>query len=393
MILHFDCFAGASGDMILAALIDAGAGLEAIQKQISKLDADAEIEAREVHRSGIRALQLRVTGKRTPASYPAIRDLIREGGLDEPVERTALAALETLAVAEAEVHGTTVEEVHFHELSGIDTIVDLVGVAAALELLQIDAVSCSPVATGWGTVSSEHGELPVPAPATLELLKGVPTYGIDIKAELITPTGAAILRTIVTTFGPIPAMTVDSVGYGAGSRELEVPNVLRAVVGVETRSELVGVDEIVVEANLDDMNPEFFEYVSERLYAAGANDVWITPAIGKKGRPASVLSVLAPPPLADRIREIVLSETSTIGIRTTRVEKFMLERRWEEVKVEGRPVRIKVSSSGGRVVNVAPEYSDCAEVARLTGLPIKEVWRRALSATTSPSSGPSTTRG
>src|SRR5882672_10999551 len=326
MIAYLDCFSGASGDMILAALVDAG--------------------------------------------------------LDPEVAARATSILGRLARAEAKVHGVEVGEVRFHELDGVDTIVDVVGSAAAFASLGAGHVVASPVATGTGVVPSRHGPLPLPAPAVLELLGGGSIYGRSVEAELITPTGAAILAEYAESFGKMPSMTVSSVGYGAGSRELEIPNVLRVVLGEPSGDSAVepaeGVEDRMVEATVDDMNPELYPFVLERLTAAGAIDAWIVPVIGKSGRPAQVIQVLAPTHAEEAVRDTLIAETSTIGVRATSVRRWMLPRRWVEVEVGGVAVRVKVAYRDEVAVNVAPEYADCAEAARTLAIPLKEVYRAAL---------------
>lgn len=380
MILYLDCTAGAAGDMILAALIDAGAEVEAVKKQISQIDIPVQVSTTEVRRAGLRALQLVIEAPPfSPiGSYEAAVRLVRDADLDPEVEARALGVLRRLAEAEARVHGEKKTDVAFHEIDATDTIVDAVGVAAAMAWLEIDTVVVSAVATGAGTVDTEHGALPLPAPAVLELLRGAPVYQRPIEAELITPTGAAILIEWASRFGDMPPMVVSRTGYGAGSRDLAIPNVVRATVGEPVESSIEQTDALVVEANIDDMNPEFYEFVAERLFEAGVSDVWIVPAIGKYGRPVSVLSVLTPSTLQAAVREIILAETSTLGLRTTPVSKWMLDRNWIEVRVEGQTIRVKVARRDTEIVNIAPEYADCAEAARSTGRPLKQIFQQAI---------------
>lgn len=377
MIAYFDCFAGASGDMILASLIDAGASLDAVRKAVGQVDVGpVEISTATAERSGIRATQLVIEG--TPRRVHEIPSLIRAAGLEPRIEIAALETLELLTAAEARVHGTTPDEVHFHEIDGLDTIVDVVGVAAAIEDLGITTVVSSPVATGTGTIQSSHGTLPLPPPAVLELLRGRPMYGVPVRAELLTPTGAALLAHWATEFGDLPLMTIRSIGYGAGTRVFpELPNLLRVIVGDPAPAEPAVTEEVLLEANIDDMNPEVYTYVAERLFDAGADDVWMVPVIGKRGRPATILSALGPAHLSAALRDLILAETSTIGVRSAPVEKYALARSWVEVVVDGHSIRVKIAERDGGVVNIAPEYSDCAEVARQTGRPLKEVFRRA----------------
>lgn len=388
MIAYLDCFSGASGDMILAALIDAGADLTAIEAQLSRLGIPFELTISDVLRCGIRACKVDISAPdgtwSVMRTYADALRLLGVANLEPRVAKRASSIFTRLARAEAHIHGVTVGEVHFHELDGVDTIVDVVGAAAAFADLEADEVVSSPVASGTGMVPSRHGPLPLPAPAVLALLDGGSLYGRDIEAELITPTGAAIVAEYATSFGKMPPMTVAGTGYGAGSRELDIPNVLRVVIGEPAAegsgSAAEGMDDLVVEATIDDMNPEFYPYVLERLAAAGAVDAWVVPVIGKSGRPAQIISVLAAPSAEQAIRQTLVAETSTLGVRVTPVRRWMLSRTWVEVQVGGMPVRVKVGLSEGAPVNVAPEHEDCVAVARALGRPLKDVYREALSA-------------
>jgi uncharacterized protein (TIGR00299 family) protein len=388
MIAYLDCFSGASGDMILAALIDAGADLGAIEAQLSLLGIPFELTFTTVHRCGLRACKVDISAPdgtwTVMRTYEDGLRLVEGAALDPEVAARSASILGRLARAEATVHGVAVGEVRFHELDGVDTIVDVVGSAAAFASLGARSVVASPVATGTGVVPSRHGPLPLPAPAVLELLGGASLYGRSIEAELITPTGAAILAEYAASFGRMPSMTVSSVGYGAGSRELEIPNVLRVVLGEPSEDSAVeraeGVEDLLVEATVDDMNPELYPFVLERLAAAGATDSWVIPVIGKAGRPAQVIQVLAPPHAEEAVRDTLIAETSTLGVRVSAVRRWMLPRKWVEVDVGGLPVRVKVAFRDEVAVNVAPEYADCAEAARTLGVPLKEVYRAALTA-------------
>lgn len=382
MIAYLECFAGAAGDMILAGLIDAGADLDFVSKQIRLCVPEAAVEPREVTRRGLRAVHLEVTGgeRRAFGRLEEAEEILEQAGLDDEVGRPAREVLRRLAGAEGRVHGTDPAEVVFHELGAADTLIDAVGVAAAFSSLEVDEITASPVAAGFGTVAGEHGPLPVPAPATMELLRGAPLRSGGVAFELVTPTGAAILATFSSGFGEMPSMRLRSVGYGAGSADLEIPNILRVSVGERVPETVPTTDEILIETNIDDMSPELFPYVSERLFASGAADVWLTPAIGKHGRPSHTLSVLAQPPLEKALRDVLLRETTALGFRILPIRKWMAHRRFVEVLVEGLPVKVKIAEEAGEIVNVAPEYADCLEVARTTGLPLKEVFRRALGA-------------
>lgn len=378
MIAYLDLVAGASGDMILAALLDAGADEGYVRKQLASINGSIDLILETVAKKGLRASSAAITGDVSASTYPEAMELLARAHLDTEVERRARGVLVRLFQAEAEVHGVDIEDVHLHELSATDTIGDAIGIAAALHSLDIQEVVASHVPLGGGSVQTAHGTLPVPVPAVLAILKGVPTRTTSIAAELVTPTGAAILVEVVDDFGEMPAMTIDRVGVGAGTRDLEIPNILRVIMGRRVHAPVPLVSDALIEANVDDLNPEIYQYAIERLFSVGAIDVWIVPAIGRHGRPLSVLSVLAPIPLIASIREVLVAETSTLGVRVTEVARSMLERRWDEVQVEGHVIRVKVGHQDGKVVNVAPEYLDCVEVARMTGTPLKEVFRSAV---------------
>jgi pyridinium-3,5-bisthiocarboxylic acid mononucleotide nickel chelatase len=381
-IAYFDCFSGVAGDMTLGALLDAGVPLEAITAPLSKLALEPfEIEAQRVERLGLSAIQVRVRAGETGVfrTYASVRAMLESAELPPRAKRNALAAYERLGEAEARVHGKDIAHVAFHELGSVDTVVDIVGSFLGLDYLGVDAVRSSPVATGMGMIRTDHGVFPVPAPAVVELLKGAPLYSRGIPTELTTPTGAAILAGSSALFGDIPAMRVDGVGYGAGSRELEIPNVLRLIIGEEMSedAEARALAATVIEANIDDMNPELYEHVFDRLFEAGAQDVWITPIVMKRGRPAATLNVLCSPADERGVRDVIFTETTTLGLRRRSVEKWALPREVIAVEIEGGMVRVKVSKSGGRIVGMAPEYADCAAIARETRRPLKEIYAEA----------------
>ncbi|MGH2754121.1 MAG: nickel pincer cofactor biosynthesis protein LarC [Actinomycetota bacterium] len=378
-VLYFDCFSGAAGDMILGALIDAGAAEDEVRRALAALDVtDWDLRLETVSRAGLRATKATVTVSPGPParSHREIRDIIERAPLPSGIRQRALETFRMLAEAEARVHGSAAADVHLHEAGAVDAIVDIVGSAAALEQLNARLVITSPIATGRGLVNSAHGPIPVPAPAVTELLAGATLVERGTN-ELVTPTGAAILAAATDRFGSMPAMTLASVGYGAGERDLEIPNVLRVLVG-EANEEGASRTGLVIECNLDDMSPELVPYVIERLMAAGAQDAWTTPIVMKKGRPALTLAVLTSPDAMDALLHVLFTETTTLGLRIAPVEKRELEREWLQVDVEGYAVRVKLGRMEGRVTTAAPEYEDALKVARLTSLPLKEVYRRAL---------------
>lgn len=379
MIAYLDCFSGVAGDMILAALIDAGADASLVRKSVDMLRLGATVEMEEVSRAGLRGVHVRVSGDDSfaPTNFAAAQGLIDNANLDVSVRARSLSILTALAGAEAKVHGVTLEQVHFHEIGALDTLVDIVGVSSAMSELGLEGFIVGPIATNIGTIDSQHGILPLPAPAVTELLEGFELVGKAGTPELVTPTGAAIIAATGIPARTFPSMKIVATGYGAGARDLQTPNLLRVIIG-EARPEQGDEEVVQIEANIDDMNPEYFNYVFEKLFAAGALDVWLTPVIGKKGRPANIIGILGPVSAELALRDVVLTETSSIGIRVTPVRRWVLDREWVKVAVEGMMVRVKIARDGGRIVNMAPEYSDCEAVARETGLPLKEVFRRAL---------------
>ncbi|KPU45901.1 hypothetical protein OXPF_03690 [Oxobacter pfennigii] len=303
-----------------------------------------------------------------------IEKIIDDSTISPRAKQISKDIFKKLAVAEAKIHGKPVEEVHFHEVGAVDSIVDIVGCAICIDMLDIEAFAASPVNTGMGFVKSQHGIIPVPGPAALELLKGVPIYSRDIKTELVTPTGAAIISTLCTDFGPIPNMVVEKTGYGTGKKDLEIPNLLRVIIGdVKKNSNIV-----MMECNIDDMNSEFYEYTMKKLFDAGALDVFLTNIIMKKGRPAVKLSVIAKEETVDKLSEIIFSETSTIGLRKYSVEREVLERKIFKVDTKYGEISIKAAYRKGVLSNFAPEYEDVKETALKSGIPVKEVYNEAV---------------
>jgi uncharacterized protein (TIGR00299 family) protein len=381
---YFDCFAGVAGDMVLGALLDAGGSADALRAGLAGVPLDPfELEVAAVERGGIGATQVTVrTGApATARAWGSLRGTLAEADLPALVRERALATFARLAEAEARVHRRPLDEVHFHEVGAVDAVVDVVGAALLLHDLGVTEVWASPVATGSGLQRGEHGVLPVPAPAVLELLRGAPVHAGGVAAELTTPTGAAILAASATRFDELPPMRVARVGHGAGSRQHhELPNLLRVILGERVADAAGGDGGLLLEANLDDMTPELAPWVLERLLEAGAADVWFTPIHMKRGRPGITLSVLCAPGTEAAVRALLWRETSTLGVRGLPVRKWMLERRVVEVELPGGKVRVKLGLDAGQVVNVAPEYADCARLAGQTGRPLKDVMARAQAA-------------
>ena len=382
-IAYFDCFSGVSGDMILGALVDAGLELSELEAELGKLPVRGfSILAEKTTRRGIAGTKVNVATeeRHVERHLKEVSDIVDRSSLSDNIKNASRRILGELAGVEAGVHHQNVDEVHFHEISGLDSIVDVVGSLVGLEKLGVEAVYASKIHDGTGFVECRHGTLPVPAPATLELLRGVPVYSMGIESELATPTGVAVLKNVCKGFGPMPDMTVDKIGYGAGSRDLEIPNLLRVCIG-EAGRERYGSDEaLLVETNIDDMNPEFFGHISEQLLAKGALDVFMTPIYMKKNRPATLLSVLTAKEKLDGILSAVFSETTTLGVRIHSVDRKVLARETILVKTNLGDVRVKVGRIGREVKTVSPEYEDCREIAARRGIPLKDVYEAARAA-------------
>jgi hypothetical protein len=395
-IAYFDCFSGISGDMVLGALVDAGCEVAQIESHLRQLPLSGwKIAAGKVERHGLRATQVTVEFRESHhhRSLSHILELLKQAALPPRVVERASAVFRRLAEAEARVHGLPIESVHFHEVGAVDAIIDIAGTSTGLELLGVEEIACSALNVGCGRVKTQHGILPVPAPATADLLRGVPTYSNGIEHELVTPTGAAIVTTLATRFGAQPAMTVGVIGHGAGSADLvEQPNVLRVFVGEaaeqrigESKNEFV----VVLETNLDDMNPQIYGYFAGCALAAGALDVFSTPVQMKKNRPGQQVTVICEPASEERLTDLIFRETTTLGVRRTMAARRTLKRELITVETPLGPIRMKVARLNGRILNAAPEYEDCQRVARERGVPLKQVlaeasfeFRKQLGATT-----------
>jgi pyridinium-3,5-bisthiocarboxylic acid mononucleotide nickel chelatase len=444
-IAYLECFSGVSGDMFLGALVDAGVPPRVLEETVAALGVGARLEISRVVRSGISATKVDVwvdgekdmpreeywakqnqNVARAPspaqadhehghhdvhdsshdhphershgtdssrAGAPAphehshgrglteIREIIGKAGISNTAKKTAIAIFEALGTAEAKIHATSIEKVHFHEVGAVDAMVDIVCAAAGAEALGVDEIVCSPLNVGGGSVQCAHGTFPVPAPATVELLKDAPVYSSGVQAELVTPTGAAIVKTLAKRFAAFPEMKIEKSGYGAGSREFPgLPNVVRLTIGeavstlaAKTASETVA----VLEANLDDLNPQVFGYVLDRLLEEGALDVFGMPVQMKKNRPGTLLTVLCKPEDASKLTQLIFLETTTLGVRRRDEMRQTLARRWENVRTQWGEVRIKIASMNGTVTNYAPEYEDCRRIAAEHHVPLKTVMQEA----------------
>jgi uncharacterized protein (TIGR00299 family) protein len=384
-LLYIDCIAGAAGDMLLAALLDAGASQERVNaglKTIPGSPIEVTVSRTSRHEIGAAHVEVVAPPQGDHRTWKDVRDLLDGTDLPARARSRAHEAFRRLAEAEARVHGTEPDEVRFHEVGALDAIADICGVALALEDLSVDRVVASPVPMPRGLAEGSHGRMPLPPPATFELLKGTGAalYGVEVDVELVTPTGAALLATLTDDFGLLPEMRLDAIGYGAGTREIEeIPNVVRVVVG-EPAAAPSYTTVSLIETNLDDLSPELVPDAADACFAAGALDVWATPVQMKKGRPGIVLSALARPAEERRVAEALLRETSTLGLRITQLRRWELDRDERTVEVEGERVRVKVGRLDGEVLNVAPEHDDCVAVATRTGLSVKSVWAAAFAA-------------
>jgi pyridinium-3,5-bisthiocarboxylic acid mononucleotide nickel chelatase len=417
---YLECFSGISGDMFLGALVDAGVSPELLQQTVAALGVGARLEFSRALRSGISATKADVwvnSERDAPRDeYPQRREvehphshqrhghqnhedaahehshdhsrglieierLISGASISETAKKTAIAIFYALGAAEAKIHNTSIDNVHFHEVGAEDAIVDIVCAAVGFEALRVDAIVCSPLNIGGGTVHCVHGTFPVPAPATVEILKNIPVYSSGVQAELVTPTGAAIVKILATRFASFPEMKIEQSGYGAGSRDFPGhPNVARLTIGeaLETFAAMTESDRIVVlEANLDDLNPQVFGYVMDRLFAEGALDAFAIPVQMKKNRPGTLLTVLCKSEDADKLTQLIFAETTTLGVRQRREDRQTLARRWENVRTQWGEIRIKVASMNGTVTNYAPEYEDCRRIAAEHRVPLKTVMQEA----------------
>ncbi len=381
-IAWFHCFSGIAGDMAMGALIDAGADIDEVRVLCERVPVDGwALEAEQVLRSGIAGTKVHVRAEPSTVVRTAshITALVEEARLPDRVRARALATFRALAVAEGKLHRRPPEQVHFHEVGGIDAIIDVVGTCAALEVLGVDEVHSSPVAQGHGMVRAAHGHLPVPVPAVVELLRGAPTYGIDLDAELTTPTGAALLAANVVSWGPMPSMTIEVSGFGAGSRILEHrPNLVQVVLGTPVAELAENQPVVLLEVNVDDITGEHLAAAVAALLDAGAHDAWLTPILMKKGRPAHTVSALADVAVAEQVATAMGEATGSFGVRWQHLTRRPSARSEHEVEVDGQPVRVKVGPGRVKV-----EHGDAARVAKLTGTPLREVvslaeeaWRR-----------------
>ena len=382
--LHFDCFSGVSGDMILGALVDAGLPFKDLVRGLARLPVEGfRLTQKRVERGAVSATKVDVLiekGFRAPLTLSQIKRILLKSGLPPTVKDQSQAVFDRLADAEGKAHGMEPSHVHFHEVGVIDSFVDVVGGVLGLHLMGIQRVTASAINVGSGTLTSAHGALPVPGPAVAALAVGVPIYAQGPSRELATPTGVALVRTLTREFGPLPRMEVRHVGYGAGTADpAQWPNVLRVFIGEGTPTPIGSVETIVeLQTNIDDLNPQVYETVFDRVFAAGAVDVTLAPVTMKKGRPGSVLSVFAPREKVEAVMAVLFSDTTALGVRTQEVQRRILPRRFTSVRVDGQDVRIKLADYAPGRSKAFPEYEDCKRIAEQTSRPVRDVMEAAL---------------
>lgn len=373
---YFDCFSGISGDMIIGALVDLGFDIDYLKKELEKLNLKGyKIQAKKMVKNGISATKFDLIEEHKhhdERNLKEINKIIGNSKLDNETKTAIKKIFMKIAQAEAKIHGKPIDKIHFHEIGAVDTIIDIAGAVIGFKKLGIEKVYCSKLNVGTGFVEFSHGKFPVPAPATAEMLKNVPIYNNGIEAELVTPTGAAIITTFASHFGEMPSIKVEKIGYGAGAKDLVQPNVLRVFYGeMETgKNEIIN----IIEANIDNMNPEIYPYVIDKLMENGALDAYLTNILMKKGRPAIKLSVLCETKDTDKLCKIIFDETTTIGVRIFSAEKRKLDREIKTIKTKYGNVRVKISKLNNKIQNIMPEYEDCAKIAKKYKIPLKKVY-------------------
>jgi uncharacterized protein (TIGR00299 family) protein len=379
-IAYFDCFSGASGDMILGSMIDAGLSSRRLGEELKKLHLPSiRLKAKKVLKNGISATRVIVEGRDETRSHRNLKELLRiidRSRLGSEVKNKSKEIFQRIASVEAKIHRKAAEEIHFHELGGLDSVVDIVGSVWGLDQIGVDEIHVSRVNIGTGFVKSEHGILPVPAPATLALMKGKPIYSSGVERELLTPTGAAILTSLGSRFGQMPSMKIDRMGYGAGRDDLPHPNLLRLIIG--TSAAISGKEKVtVIETNIDDMNPQLYDYVMEKLLAMGVFEVFMTPILMKKNRPATLLTIISPVEKLPTVTEFLLKETTTLGLRWREEERNRTDREILSLRTRYGKIRFKLSRWEGKIVNLSPEYDDCKRLALRKKISLKEIFEEA----------------
>lgn len=385
-IAYFDCFSGISGDMFVGALLDAGLKIEILEKELNKLNLSGyHLEVNKVLKKGISASQFKVKiqEKGVERRFKDILNILEESKLDQEIKNEVKKIFFKIAEAESKIHQEDIEKIHFHEIGGLDSIMDISSAVIGIKALEIKEIYSSPLPLGKGFVKCAHGILPLPAPATLELLKNIPTYGGGMESEMVTPTGAAIISTLTKDFGERPLMKIEKIGYGAGEREFSIPNLLRVSIGEKILSDrdlmdgYVHDEALLIETNIDDMNPEFYDYIMDKLFSQGALDVFLTPIQMKKNRPAQMLSIIVYEQNLKEILEVLFSESTTLGVRIKEVKRLKLTQQNFIAETKYGKIKVKVGIFKEDIKTIAPEYQDCQKIAQQYQVPLKEIYEEA----------------
>jgi len=385
-IAYFDCFSGISGDMTVGALLDAGLKIETLEKELKKLGLSGyQLEVKKVVKKGISATQFKVKIKEKGVErrLKDILTILEESKLDEENKKETKKIFFNIAQAESKIHKKEIDKIHFHEIGGLDSIIDITSTVIGIKTLGIEEIHSSALPVGKGFIKCAHGVIPVPAPATLELLKNIPTYSGGIESEMITPTGAAIISTLAKSFGERPLMKIGRIGYGAGEKEFTIPNLLRVSIGEKIlknenlKDGYVSDEAVLIETNIDDMNLEFYDYIMDQLFFQGALDVFLTPIQMKKNRPAHMLSIIVYKQNLKEILEVLFSESTTLGVRVREVKRLRLSQQNFIAETKYGKIRVKVGMFKGEIKNIAPEYEDCKKMAKQHQVPLKEVYEEA----------------
>lgn len=385
-IAYFDCFSGISGDMTVGALLDAGLKIETLEKELKKLGLSGyQLEVKKVVKKGISATQFKVKIKEEGVErrFKDILTILEKSKLDEEIKKGTKKIFFNIAQAESKIHQKDIDKIHFHEIGGLDSIIDITSAVIGIKTLGIEEIHSSALPVGKGFVKCSHGVIPVPAPATLELLKNIPTYSGGIESEMITPTGAAIISTLTKSFGKRPLMKIERIGYGAGEKEFTIPNLLRVSIGEKILKDenlkdgYVSDEAVLIETNIDDMNSEFYDYIMDQLFSQGALDVFLTPIQMKKNRPAHMLSIIVYEQNLKEILEVLFSESTTLGVRVREVKRLRLSQQNFMAETKYGKIKVKVGMFKGEIKNIAPEYEDCKKIAKQHQIPLKEIYEEA----------------
>ena len=385
-IAYFDCFSGISGDMTVGALLDAGLEIETLEKELKKLGLSGyQLEINKVAKKGISATKFKVKTKEEGVErrFKDILTILEKSKLDEEIKKETKKIFFNIAQAESKIHQKEIDKIHFHEIGGLDSIIDITSAVIGIKTLGIEEIHSSALPMGKGFIKCAHGVIPIPAPATLELLKNIPTYSGGIESEMITPTGAAIISTLAKSFGKRPLMKIERIGYGAGEKEFTIPNLLRVSIGEKILKDknlkdgYVSDEAVLIETNIDDMNPEFYDYIMDQLFSQGALDVFLTPIQMKKNRPAHMLSIIVYEQNLKEILEVLFSESTTLGVRVREVKRLRLAQQNFIAETKYGKIRVKVGIFKGEIKNVAPEYEDCKKMAKQHRIPLKEIYEEA----------------